>query len=128
MKDYQIKSWQKRFPERTAALKSVKPLDTALSFSDRLTLHAGGKTIELINVDDTYNPGDVAVWLPEDQIMHAGFVGYIGRHPDIRPDYSHGTTWGMLKQRMWWGGKKKPTCRVCHGYNEADVEKCHRRM
>ena len=30
--------------------------------------------------------------------MHAGFVGYRDRHPDIRPDYSHGTTWGMLKQ------------------------------
>jgi hypothetical protein len=30
--------------------------------------------------------------------MHAGFVGYIERHPDIRPDYSHGTTMGMLKQ------------------------------
>ncbi len=30
--------------------------------------------------------------------MHAGFVGYIDRHPDIRPDYSHGTTMGMLKQ------------------------------
>jgi len=30
--------------------------------------------------------------------MHAGFVGYRERHPDIRPDYSHGTTLGMLKQ------------------------------
>jgi hypothetical protein len=30
--------------------------------------------------------------------MHAGFVGYIGRHPDIRPDYSHGTTADMLEQ------------------------------
>ena len=40
----------------------------------------------------------MAVWLPDTGIMHAGFVGYIGRHPDIRPDYSHGTTWGMLKQ------------------------------
>ena len=98
MKDYQIKSWQKRFPERVAALQNVKPLDTALSFSDRMTLHVGGKTIELIYIDDTYNPGDVAVWLPDDRIMHAGFAGYIGRHPDIRPDYSHGTTWGMLKQ------------------------------
>jgi hypothetical protein len=25
----------------------------------------------------------------------AGFVGYVGRHPDIRPDYSHGTTSDM---------------------------------
>ena len=98
MKDYQVRSWQKRFPERAEALKGVSPLDTVVSFSDRMTLHVGGKTIELIYIDDTYNPGDVAVWLPESGIMHAGFVGYIGRHPDIRPDYSHGTTWGMLKQ------------------------------
>jgi cyclase len=98
MKGYQIKSWQKRFPERAEALAGVKPLDTVVSFSDRMTLHFGGKTIELIYIDDTYNPGDVAVWLPASGILHAGFVGYIGRHPDIRPDYSHGTTWGMLKQ------------------------------
>lgn len=98
MKDYQIKSWRKRFPERAAALADVKPLDSVMSFSDRMTLHLGGKTVELIYVDDAYNPGDVAVWLPEEGVMHAGFVGYIGRHPDIRPDYSHGTTAGMLKQ------------------------------
>jgi cyclase len=98
MKDYQIKSWRKRFPDRAAALADVKPLDTVVSFSDRMTLHLGGKTVELIYVNDAYNPGDVAVWLPEQGIMHAGFVGYIGRHPDIRPDYSHGTTAGMLKQ------------------------------
>jgi cyclase len=98
MKDYQIKSWRKRFPERAEALKDVNPLDTVVGFSDRMTLHIGGKTIELIYIDDTYNPGDVVVWLPDSGVMHAGFVGYIGRHPDIRPDYSHGTTWGMLKQ------------------------------
>lgn len=98
MKHYQIKSWQKRFAERTIALDGVRPIDTVVSFSDHMTLHLGGKAIELIYIDDAYNPGDVAVWLPDTGIMHAGFVGYIGRHPDIRPDYSHGTTWGMLKQ------------------------------
>ena len=30
-------------------------------------------------------------------MLHAAFVGYIRRHPDIRPDYSH-TTSGMLKE------------------------------
>ena len=98
MKDYQVRSWQKRFPERAEALKGVSPLDNVVSFSDRMTLHIGGKTIELIYIDDQYNPGDVAVWLPDSRIMHAGFVGYIGRHPDIRPDYSHGTTSDMLEQ------------------------------
>ena len=63
-----------------------------------MTLNLGGKRIELIYVDDTYNPGDVAVWLPDVGVMHASFAGYKDRHPDIRPDYSHGTTLGMLKQ------------------------------
>jgi len=97
-KPYQIKSWRKRFSERSGALEGVNPVDTVLSFTESMTLHLGGKTIELLYVDDPYNPGDIAVWLPQSGVMHAGFVGYIGRHPDIRPDYSHGTTAGMLKQ------------------------------
>ena len=97
-KPYQVKAWRKRFRERTEALKDASPIDTVLSFKESMTLHLGGKTIELIYVDDPYNPGDIAVWLPQSGVLHAGFVGYIDRHPDIRPDYSHGTTWGMLKQ------------------------------
>ncbi|MEA2993153.1 MAG: hypothetical protein QOD40_2073 [Alphaproteobacteria bacterium] len=98
LKPYQINSWRKRFPERAEALKDVKPIDTVMSFPDRMTLHLGGKVIELIYVDDAYNIGDVAVWLPQDSILHGSFAGYKERHPDIRPDYSHGTTWGMLKE------------------------------
>jgi cyclase len=97
-KPFQIKAWRKRFAERSAALMNVNPTDTMLTFDDHMTLHVGGKTIELIYVDDRYNPGDVAVWLPDSGVLHAAFVGYITRHPDIRPDYSHGTTSGMLKQ------------------------------
>src|SRR5215470_12634863 len=94
-KPYQVKAWRKRFRERSEALKNVSPIDTVLSFKEGMTLHLDGKTIELIYVDDPYNPGDIAVWLPQSGVLHAGFVGYIDRHPDIRPDYSHGTTWGM---------------------------------
>src|SRR2546428_8705079 len=97
-KPYQIKSWRKRFRERADALKDVDPIDTVLSFTENMTLHLGGKTLSLIYVDDPHNLGDIAVWLPHSGVMHAGFVGYIDRHPDIRPDYSHGTTSGMLKQ------------------------------
>ena len=98
MKPYQIRSWRKRFSERAEALKDVNPIDTVISFPDRMTLNLGGKVIELIYVDDVYNIGDVAVWLPQDRILHASFAGYKERHPDLRPDYSHGTTWGMVKQ------------------------------
>ena len=97
-KSYQVNTWRKRFPERTKALKEFHPMDAAATFNDRMTLRLDGKVIELIYVDDTYNPGDIAVWLPQSGVLHGGFAAYKERHPDIRPDYSHGTTWGMLKQ------------------------------
>jgi cyclase len=95
---HQINSWRRRFPERSEALREASLTDNVMTFSDHMTLRLGGRVIELIYVDDPYNPGDIAVWLPEEGVMHAGFAGYIGRHPDIRPDYSHGTTAGILKQ------------------------------
>jgi cyclase len=114
-KPYQVKAWRKRFAERADALKDVSPTDTALSFSDHMTLHLGGTTIELIYVDDTHNPGDVAVWLPQSGVLHAAFVGYITRHPDIRPDYSHGTTWGMLKSLEVMSALKPKIVVPAHG-------------
>src|SRR5215212_11139367 len=38
-KPYQIKSWRKRFPERTEALKDVSPTDTVISFKEKMTLN-----------------------------------------------------------------------------------------
>ena len=97
-KPRQINVWRKSFPERTETLKEFRPLDNVMTFTGHMTLHLGGKVIELIYVDDQYNPGDVAVWLPQSGVLHGSFAAYKERHPDIRPDYSHGNTRGMLKQ------------------------------
>lgn len=114
-KEHRVRSWRKRFAERADAMKTVHPLDNVVSFSDRMTLKLGGKTIELLYVDDPHNPGDIAVWLPESGVMHGGFVGYITRHPDIRPDYSHGTTWGMLRQLEVFSALKPKVMVPAHG-------------
>src|SRR5215212_12011456 len=114
-KPYQIKSWRKRFPERTEALKDVSPTDTVISFKEKMTLNLGGSAIELLYVDDPYNPGDIAVWLPQSGVLHAGFAGYIDRHPDMRPDYSHGTTWGLLKQLEVFSALKPKVMVQAHG-------------
>ena len=98
MKPHQIKAWRKRFPEREKALEGLAPRDMMMSIPDRMSLNLGGKRIELIYVDDTYNIGDLAVWLPDVGVLHGSFAAYKDRHPDIRPDYSHGTTVTMLKQ------------------------------
>jgi glyoxylase-like metal-dependent hydrolase (beta-lactamase superfamily II) len=114
-KPHQVKSWRLRFSERADALKDVQPLDNVVTFSERMTLKLGGTSIELLYVDDPYNPGDIAVWLPDSGVMHAGFVGYIDRHPDIRPDYSHGTTWGMLRQLDVFSALKPRVMIPAHG-------------
>jgi cyclase len=114
-KPYQIKSWRKRFGERLEALKDVNPTDTMISFKQTMTLHLGGTTIVLLYVDEEHNPGDIAVWLPQSGVLHAGFAGYIDRHPDMRPDFSHGTTWGMLKQLEVYSALKPKVMVPAHG-------------
>jgi cyclase len=115
LRPHQITAWRRRFSERIAALERVNPIDTAVSFSDRLTLHLGGKEIQLIYVDDLNNPGDVAVWLPKERVLHASMAGYNDRHPDIRPDYSHGTTAGLLKQLEAYIALKPTVVVPAHG-------------
>jgi len=94
----QITAWRRRFPERAAALAQLTPTQTIQTVGDRFTLRLGGKEIQTIYVPDEYNPGDIAVWLPKERILHGSMAAYKDRHPDIRPDYSHGTTEGLLKQ------------------------------
>ena len=115
LKPFQINSWRKRFPERTAALANVSPSQATMSFPSRLSLNLGGKLIELINVEDRYNVGDIGVWLPQSGVLHAGFAGYKDRHPDIRPDYSHGTTEGFLKQLETFIALKPKVVVPAHG-------------
>ena len=97
-KPYQIKAWRNRFPERAQTLSGATPMSQVISFPDRLVIDLGGQRIEAFHVPDEFNDGDIGVWLPASGILHAGFVGYKDRHPDLRPDFSHGTTLGMLKQ------------------------------
>lgn len=115
LRPHQITAWRRRFPERTAVLERLSPTDTIQSFSDRYTLRLGGKEIQLIYVDDPYNPGDIAVWLPKERILHASMAGYKDRHPDIRPDYSHGTTEGLLKQLKMYLSLGPATVVPAHG-------------
>jgi cyclase len=115
LKPHQITAWRRRFPERTAALERLNPTDTIQSVNDRFTLRLGGKEIQLIYVADEYNPGDIAVWLPKERILHASMAGYKDRHPDIRPDYSHGTTEGLLKQLKMYLSLSPATVVPAHG-------------
>lgn len=51
------------------------------TFERQLTLHVGGKTVELIEVGPAHTKGDTMIYLPEERVLFAGDVLFIGGHP-----------------------------------------------
>ncbi|MGH4025634.1 MAG: MBL fold metallo-hydrolase [Pseudonocardiaceae bacterium] len=52
-----------------------------VTFSDRITVHIGQKTAELIFVGPAHTTNDVVVWLPQDKVLFAGDVTLCGATP-----------------------------------------------
>jgi cyclase len=52
-----------------------------LTFSDRLSLHLDGFSVELITMGPAHSTNDVAVWLPEQRVLFAGDLAFSGGHP-----------------------------------------------
>jgi cyclase len=50
-------------------------------FTGRLTLEVGAKQVELIELGTAHTGGDVAVFVPEDRIVYAGDLLFVGGHP-----------------------------------------------
>ena len=61
-------------------LTGLVPVLPALSFGERLTLHAAGREIQLLHLGRGHTAGDVVVYLPRERVLCTGdlFNGYIG--------------------------------------------------
>jgi glyoxylase-like metal-dependent hydrolase (beta-lactamase superfamily II) len=51
------------------------------TFSGRRTLDVGGRTAELIEVGPAHTRGDVLAWLPDERVLFAGDILFIGGTP-----------------------------------------------
>ncbi len=59
----------------------IEPVPPGRTFDGQLTLDVGGKTVELIEVGPAHTRGDTMVYLPEERVLFAGDVLFIGGHP-----------------------------------------------
>jgi cyclase len=50
------------------------------TFESALTLHVGGKRVELVNVGPAHTSGDVLVHVPEDRVVYTGDILFVGGH------------------------------------------------
>lgn len=54
------------------ATKEIAPLAPNISFNDRLTLHRGGREIQLLFLGRAHTAGDVAIYLPKEKLVFTG--------------------------------------------------------
>jgi cyclase len=59
----------------------IRLVPPSITVTDRLTVHVGDRTAELIHVGPAHTTGDLVVWLPEDRVLFAGDVLMSGATP-----------------------------------------------
>lgn len=55
--------------------------DVTIGFTDHHKLDAGGRSVELLEVGPAHTEGDVLAWLPEERVLFAGDILFIGGTP-----------------------------------------------
>jgi cyclase len=87
----------KRFfgPDSLEGFTLVLP---TVTFTERLTIRAGGKVVELIYAGAmAHTPGDIFVYLPEEKVVFAGDLLYNGRLPFLGDGDSAGALAALRK-------------------------------
>ncbi|MFI6522966.1 MBL fold metallo-hydrolase [Spirillospora sp. NPDC050679] len=61
----------------------VRPVPPSITFTDRLTLHAGGTAVELVHPGPAHTTGDAVAWLPGPRVLFAGDLIFNGGTPFV---------------------------------------------
>ncbi|MBC9715411.1 MBL fold metallo-hydrolase [Streptomyces sp. TRM66268-LWL] len=59
----------------------IRITPASLTYSDRMTLHTAGRTVELIHPGAAHTVGDTIVWLPRERIVFTGDLVFEGGTP-----------------------------------------------
>ncbi len=78
-------------PKGVAHLKDYKPREPSITFSERLSLYLGDKTLNLINLAG-HSPYQAAVYLPEEKVVFTG-DNVVNKTPPLFHSAVHPDTW-----------------------------------
>lgn len=79
----------------------VRPPKTITTITERVSFDLGGCALELIPVPThAHTPGDLVVWLPQERVLFAGDLLFIG----VTPLAVHGSIRGWLEALEWLAG------------------------
>jgi glyoxylase-like metal-dependent hydrolase (beta-lactamase superfamily II) len=78
---------------KDAKLRSYLP---DFTFSKKLKLHSGDKTVKLFHFGPAHTSGDVVVYFPEEKVAFIGDLLFLGRDPLIHR-HKNGNSFGFVK-------------------------------
>lgn len=72
-------------PEIKAAAEGYRLVTPHIEYSEKLTLHVGERTFELLRLKNAHSEADTAVWLPQERVLFAASVAIPNSLNNIRP-------------------------------------------
>ena len=76
----------RRSRDKGMGTRLVLPDET---FEDKKVIELGGQRIELLHLGPAHSPGDISVWLPQQQVVIAGDIAF---HQRLLPVFEHTDT------------------------------------
>jgi cyclase len=73
-------------PEHEAEFRTVKITVPSLCYSHGLTLHLGGRRVEMFHPGPAHTDGDTAAYLPAEGVLFAGDLLFTGTFPGVLPE------------------------------------------
>ncbi|MGH7826079.1 MAG: MBL fold metallo-hydrolase [Candidatus Binatia bacterium] len=72
-------------PEMRAALEGFRMITPHVEYKDRVTIHLGERTFELIYLKNVHSESDTAIWLPKERVLFASSAANVRRFLNLRP-------------------------------------------
>jgi cyclase len=72
-------------PEMRAALQGSRMITPHIEYKDKMTIHLGERTFELIYLKNVHSEADTAIWLPKERVLFASSAANVRRFLNLRP-------------------------------------------
>jgi cyclase len=73
------------YPGMGEAMKGYRQVLPHIEYQQKMTLHLGERTFELMYLKNVHSEADTAVWLPKERVLWAAAAVGVKRYPNIRP-------------------------------------------
>jgi len=72
-------------PEMREAFQGYRLITPHVEYKDKMTLHLGERTFELMHLKDVHSESDTAIWLPKERVLFSAGAAIVKSYNNLRP-------------------------------------------